>query len=109
MAQGSGSVATLPSVSGADGSPFQVTRSVTGIVREVSIEKGTIVVEDQKKQAAIELKLAAKVRVAGSSSSSSNKKMLADIMPGSLVRVQYTASGASAKTALEIRILEKGA
>ena len=96
FAQGSGSVATPPSVNGSDAEPFQVTRSVTGVVKEISPEK--LVIEDTKKKISLELKIAARVRVNGS------VKALADILPGATVRVNYT----NQKSALDIRVLAKG-
>jgi hypothetical protein len=93
-AQGSGSIATPPSVSGSDGVPFRVTRSVTGVVRK--IDAGSITVEDRKSKKAVELTLGGKIRVTGTA------KKLEDVVAGSLVRINYAADD---KAALDIRIL----
>lgn len=91
--QGSGSVAAPPSVSGIDGSPFKVTKSVTGVIREVSLEKRILQVEDSKKKTILSLALADKARITGS------------LQVGAKIRVQYAG-----KEALEIRVLaEPGA
>jgi hypothetical protein len=92
-AQGSGSVAAPPAISGTDAAPFKVTKSVTGVVHEVSLEKRILQLEDSKKKTNLQLTLADKVRITG------------NLQAGAKVRVQYAG-----KEALEIRVLmEPGA
>ena len=92
-AQGSGSVAAPPSLSGTDAAPFKVTKSVTGVVREISLEKRILQIEDSKKKTNLQLTLADKVRITG------------NLQTGAKIRVQYAG-----KEALEIRVLtEPGA
>ncbi len=87
-AQGSGSVAAPPSVFGTDAAPFKVTKTVTGVVREISLEKRILQVEDSKKKTILSLTLADKARITG------------NIQVGATIRVQYAG-----KEALEIRVL----
>ena len=95
LAQGSGSIATPPSVSGSDSAPFRVTRSVTGAIRKISAQAMTI--EDGKTKKLVELLIPEKsVRVSGA------VKTIGAIVEGASVRINYAADGLRI---LDIRVL----
>lgn len=91
LAQGSGSIATPPSVSGSDGAPFRVTKSLNGVVQK--IDDKSIAIEDAKTRKIVELALAPseKLRVSGGK-----------IVEGATVRINYAADS---RVALDIRVL----
>ena len=95
LAQGSGSIATPPSVSGSDGAPFRVTKSVTGVVQ--AIDGKSISVEDAKTGKVVELLFATgKMRVSGV------VRKVEEISKGATVRINY---GADDRRALDIRVI----
>jgi hypothetical protein len=97
LGQGSGSIATPPSVSGSDGEPFRVTRSVTGIVQ--SVDSKSSLVEDSKTRKPLELQMsnAAKVRVTGQGIAKWE-----DIAVGMRLRINYAQDD---RRVLDVRVL----
>lgn len=103
LAQGSGSIATPPSVSGSDAEPFRVTRAVTGTVQ--AVDGKSIRVEDSKTKKPVELQVAnvGKVRVTGGGATKWD-----DLAVGMPVRINYAQDE---KRVLDVRVLarkEKG-
>jgi hypothetical protein len=99
LAQGSGSIATPPSVSGSDAAPFRVTKRVNGVVRRITAE--TLTVEDAKSGKPVELLLTAgkRIRVSGA------VKQIGELREGASVRVNYAADD---RVLLDLRVVENG-
>lgn len=91
-------MATPPSVSGTDGDPFQVTKSLHGTIRAIDRNSGRLTVEDLKKKKSFELQLSKQVRILAKGP----KRTIGDLATGQSVRLQY-----SGDAVLEIRILEE--
>ena len=99
LAQGSGSIATPPSVSGSDGAPFRVTKAVTGVVQ--SIDEKSIAIVDAKTRKVVDLVLVpGKMRVSGAGT-----KKVADVTKGATVRINYAVDD---RRALDIRVIATG-
>jgi hypothetical protein len=103
--QGSGTSAPPPSVGGADGQPFRVTRTLTGEILKWS--EGVLTVRDERKGQTVELKLDEKVRLAADRRGEFAGRRVTrdDLRAGLLARVTY---GADDRVALEIRLLAAG-
>lgn len=100
VAQGSGSIATPPSVSGSDGAPFRVTKGVMGVVQ--SIDDKSISIEDSKTRKVVELMLGSgKIRVSGMGA-----KKVEDVTKGATVRINYAVDD---RRALDIRVITSAA
>ena len=99
LAQGSGSIATPPSVSGSVGAPFRVTKAVTGVVQ--SIDEKSIAIVDAKTRKVVDLVLVpGKMRVSGAGT-----KKVADVTKGATVRINYAVDD---RRALDIRVIATG-